>query len=361
MSAPQQASARTWTASATWTSAARLWLLVSAFVAVGTIRSVQVGIPFRDPHGAVLTSRIALTAAVFVGLVALDGLLRNDGRRTLPRVWTTIRERWTAGRITLAWAALLAYHLTYLTYRNLKSWDVLNAPRDAMLTEWDRWLFLGHSPAVLLHDLLGQHAAAWVLTAWYQSFGTLVILSFPAAVVLATRMRDALVGIAASPGSGFWHGDLLPDPLVGALPRRARRLRRPAGHGDPEHPGSLPGAARPPARPPARPRRLRPGLGVRQPARRRHGDDPRAGVVAPASSYHHALAVFLAGTMVATVYLGWHFAVDVLPAWRSPASPGGSRPARWASVAALRSGARPRPEQARAAPPPRTRRERRHR
>ena len=29
-----------------------------------------------------------------------------------------------------------------------------------MLLRWDRWLFFGHSPAVLLHDLLGQDVAA---------------------------------------------------------------------------------------------------------------------------------------------------------------------------------------------------------
>lgn len=31
------------------------------------------------------------------------------------------RSRWTPGRIALARAALLAYHLTYFTYHNLKS------------------------------------------------------------------------------------------------------------------------------------------------------------------------------------------------------------------------------------------------
>jgi len=323
---------------------------VSAFVAVGTIRSVQVGIPFRDPNGALLTSRIALTAAAFVGLVVLDGLLRNDGRRTLPRVWTTIRERWTAGRIALAWTALLAYHLTYLTYRNLKSWDVLNVPRDAMLTEWDRWLFLGHSPAVLLHDLLGQSAAPWVLTAWYESFGTLVILSFPAAVVLATRMRDALVGIAAFvwvwilgtatyyliPSLGPFHaepGDFAGLPHMVIQSNQARYLAQR------DHLLAHP-----------------------------HAPDAFAQVSAFASlhvgvtatilglAWWHrrrrtaiALAVFLAGTMVATVYLGWHFAVDVpaglaiasLAWWLAPRTVGvRGRPP---------SGARPHPEQARSA------------
>jgi hypothetical protein len=50
---------------------------------------------------------------------------------------------------------------------------------------------------VLLHDLLGQHVAAWVLMGWYEAFGTLVVVAFPAAVVLAGRVRDAYAGIAA--------------------------------------------------------------------------------------------------------------------------------------------------------------------
>src|SRR4029079_1404505 len=73
----------------------------------------------------------------------------------------------------------------------------LRAPHDGLLSSWDRWLFLGHSPAVLLHDVLGQHAAAWVLSAWYGAFPNLVLVAFPAAVVLAPRMRDAYAAIAA--------------------------------------------------------------------------------------------------------------------------------------------------------------------
>ena len=66
-----------------------------------------------------------------------------------------------------------------------------------MLLQWHRWLFLGHSPAVLLHDLLGQHVAAWVLMVWYKTFPTLVVVAFPAAVVLSRQMRDAFVFIAS--------------------------------------------------------------------------------------------------------------------------------------------------------------------
>lgn len=294
-----------------WWSAARLWVVVVGFIAVGVARSVQVGIPFRDPRG-VLTSRVALTVAVFLGLVVLDGLIRAGRPRTVRRLWSTMRERWTVRRVALAWAALLAYHLTYFTYRNLKSWDVLNAPRDTMLTAWDRWLFLGHSPAALLHDLLGQQAAAWVLMAWYQAFGTLVILAFPAAVVLSTRIRDAFVGIAAFvwvwilgtatyyliPSLGpFWSepGDFAALPHTVIQDNQARYLAQR------EHLLAHPQAGDAFAQVSAF-ASLHVGvtatiLGLAWWHRRR-----RTAI---------ALAVFLAGTMVATVYLGWHFAVDV--------------------------------------------------
>ena len=122
----------------------------AGFVGIAIARSVQVGIPFRDPGGAFLVSRVLLTLWIFLGLLVLDGLIRTGRPWNVRRVWATLRRRWPLGRLALAWAALLAYNLTYFIYHNLKSWDVFNSPRDAMLTDWDRWLFLGHTPAVLL-------------------------------------------------------------------------------------------------------------------------------------------------------------------------------------------------------------------
>ena len=60
---------------------------------------------------------------------------------------------------------------------------------------WDRWLFFGHSPAVLLHDLLGQHWAAWGLAYWYETFGTLVLFAVVAPVVFVDRIRDGYVAM----------------------------------------------------------------------------------------------------------------------------------------------------------------------
>jgi hypothetical protein len=295
-----------------WRRAARLWAVVAVFIGIGIARSVQVGIPFRDPHGAYLLTRVGLTAAIFAGLVVLDGFVRCGHPRSVRSTLLAVRSRWTPRRLALAWSALLAYHLTYFTYHNLKSWDVFNAPRDTMLTEWDRWLFFGHSPAVLLHDLLGQHIAAWVLMVWYETFPTLVVVAFPAAVALAPRMRDAYVGIAAFvwvwilgtasyyaiPSLGPFHeapGDFAGLPHMPILDTQAQYLAQ------------------------------RNDL-LAYP----HSADAFAQISAFASlhvavtaailglAWWHRLrrttavmAVFLAGTSVATVYLGWHFVVDI--------------------------------------------------
>jgi uncharacterized membrane protein YhaH (DUF805 family) len=298
---------------ASWLTAARLWLVVLCFVGVGLVRSSQVGIPFRDPHGAFLLTRIALTAAVAAGLVALDALVRAGRPVEVRRVLGAVRERWTRRRTALAVAALLAYHLTYVTYHNLKSWNSFNRPRDQMLLDWDRWLFFGHSPAVLLHDLLGQHAAAWVLMVWYETFPTLVVVALPAAVVLARRLRDAYASVAALvwvwilgtasyyaiPSLGPFHAapqefaglphTMIQDTQAHYLAERADLLAHPAAAGAFAQVAAFASLH----------------VGV-------------TAVILGIAWWHRlrrttiVLTVFLAGTLVATVYLGWHFAVDDL-------------------------------------------------
>ena len=95
-------------------------------------------------------------------------------------------------------AALVAYQVVYLCYRNLKSWDVFRAPQDDMLLRWDRWLFFGHSPAVLLHDLLGEDLAARLLTDLYESFSTLVTIALVAALAFTPTVRSAYVFVVSA-------------------------------------------------------------------------------------------------------------------------------------------------------------------
>ena len=292
----------------------RLWVVVLVFGAVTLVRSAQVGIPLRDPHGAILLSRVAISAVLFGVLALVDATRRTpDGRRTVSSVFETLRARWSPRRLMQAASALLAYHLVYFSYHNLKSWDVLNPPRDSMLLGWDRWLFLGHDPAVLLHHALGTHAAAYVLMVFYEAFSSLVTVSFVAAVVLADEVRDGAVLIAslvsvwilgvasyyAIPSLGPFHSatgafsalphTMIQDTQARYLAQRADLLAHPHA----------------------------PHAFAQVSAFASLHVAVTATLVLMAAHYGLrrttvALSVYLAVVMVATVYLGWHFAVDVL-------------------------------------------------
>ncbi|MGZ6753741.1 MAG: phosphatase PAP2 family protein [Nocardioides sp.] len=291
---------------------ARLWLVVIAFAAVTAFRSWQVGIPVRDPHGEILRSRIAISAGLVLGLALLDAV-RRAPTRSLRDVRATLVARWSWRRAGLVAAALAAYHAVYFCYHNLKSWDSFLTVRDAGLAAVDRALFLGHSPASLLHDLLGQHVAAYVLVVVYESFPTLVTIAFVAGVVLTDRVRDGAFFIASMvwvwilgvgtyylvPSLGPFHQSPqdfagLPHTMVTTtqatyMAQRAELLAHP---GLPDSFAQVSAFAS-----------LHVGvttvilLMVRAYGMRRAT---------------RAMTVFLAGTIVATVYLGWHFAVDDL-------------------------------------------------
>ena len=178
----------------------RLWIVTICFVAVAVARSWMVGIPIKDPGGEFFVTRVGLTLALFGAFVAVQAGIRTPrGERAARSLWSSARRRWPVRRLATAWACLLAYHVVYFSYHNLKSWDVLNAPRDHDLTRVDQWLFLGHSPAVLLHDLLGHGVAAYALLLVYESFPTLVVLVV-AGSVFTRRLCDGLTVL----GSLVW-------------------------------------------------------------------------------------------------------------------------------------------------------------
>jgi membrane-associated phospholipid phosphatase len=290
----------------------RVWLVVGLFAAVTLVESARVGIALRDPHGSILRGRVALSLVLFVALAVVDAVVRAGRRgRTVQGVLEVLQRRWPRERLVLALGALAAYHLVYFCYHNLKSWDVLNRNQDHMLGRWDHSLFLGHSPAVLLHEVLGQHVAAYVLMAVYESFSTLVSVSVVAAVVLVDRIRDGYVFIA----SALWVwilgvGSYYLIPSLGPFHSA---------------PGDFAGL----------PHTMIQDTQARYLAQRAHllahpqASDSFAQISAFASlhvavtclillmaRYYRlrrtslALLVFLLLTMVATVYLGWHFAVD---------------------------------------------------
>ena len=293
---------------------APMWTLVALFAVVTAFGSHHFGVPVRDPQGAWFLRRVALSLGLFVLLTLVDA-----GVRARRRGWTfrsaleVLRGRWTRGRLTLAVTGLLAYHVVYLCYHNLKSWNVFNEPRDDLLHRWDRGLFLGHSPAVLLHDLLGQHVAAYVLTLIYVSFSSVLSVAFVAALVFPERIREGYVFIASA--MWVWILGVGAYYLIPSL--------GPFSYSPEEFAGLA--------------RTMTQDTQARYLAQRAHllaepqAHDATAQIAAFASLHvaimlmillmvryyglrraTQAMTIYVAGTVVATVYLGWHFAVDIV-------------------------------------------------
>lgn len=292
----------------------RIWLVVAAFAAMTVARSIQIGIPLRDPHHSILVSRLGVSVALFVALSLVDAAWRT-GRPgwSVSRMLVVLRERWSRRRLPLAFSALLAYHLIYFCYHNLKSFNSFNQPRDTMLLQWDRWLLLGHSPAVVLQHLLGVHLAAYVLMVVYESFSALLELGVVGSLVFAERIRSGCVFIAS--GICIWIlgvGSYYLIPSLGPF------------HSAPQEFAALPHT------------RIQDTQARYMDQRANLLAHPQAhdafAQVAAFASLHVALtmllllmaryyrlrrttwflALWLPATMVATLYVGWHFAVDDL-------------------------------------------------
>ena len=177
----------------------RLWAVIVLFSAVVLARSAAVGVPIRDPDGQMFRDRL-LKALAFLVIIALaEAVVRSRRRWWRPgTVFRKLRERWTTQRILLIGTGLVGYHVVYFGYRNLKSWNAFNPLRDDDLLDFDKALFLGHSPAVLLHGLFGEAAAADFFSFVYRSFTYVIVLSLVGSLALIPSVRRAYVFLCAA-------------------------------------------------------------------------------------------------------------------------------------------------------------------
>ena len=162
--------------------------------------AIWLGLPLRDPDGVAGPSYIRLPGIVLLALAA--DIVPRAWYRT-PRMinfFTTarqiIRERWSWERLRLVVIGLGCFYLSYVAYRNIKSFlpFVNGAEFDDFLSSLDRTLLFGHRPAVVLHDILGTGVAAHALSTVYVFYLFFVPLSLAAALVWSTDIYK-----------GFWY------------------------------------------------------------------------------------------------------------------------------------------------------------
>lgn len=178
-----------------------MWGVVAVFGLITILWSQHVDIPLRDPHGKMFAKKLLGAVWFFAILAAADIAIRWwRGGHTWAAARDVVRRRLAPTRLVLVASALVAYHLIYIFYRNLKSWDALRAPQDDWMLRFDRALFGGHSPASLLHDLLGTDTAAHPLAFFYKIFTYVCTFAIVGCLAFLGDLRKAHVMVLA----GMW-------------------------------------------------------------------------------------------------------------------------------------------------------------
>ncbi|MBG6192321.1 membrane-associated phospholipid phosphatase [Arthrobacter sp. CAN_A212] len=164
-------------------------ITTASFMLLMVVTAAINGLPVRDPDGFLGPSYVRLPLIVVLVMVAdvvprvLAG--RPDVRDLLRTTGTILKSRWTMPRLAAITAGLASFYLSYVAYRNLKSFLPFLRDRltDSMLVDTDRWFTGGGNPSDILHELLGTSFTAEFLSVVYVSFLIFVPLSLAVAMV----------------------------------------------------------------------------------------------------------------------------------------------------------------------------------
>ena len=158
--------------------------------------AVQYHLPMRDPDN-LIPGYIRFPGIVLLA-IAIDVLprvlWRTRGRLATWRThWREVTQtRWPASHLWFALTGAAAWYLCYAAFRNLKSMAPFINRRswDERFAQLDRFLFFGHDPATAMHNTLGTGWAAHVFSSVYIVWIALVPVSIAIALVW-TRARSA--------------------------------------------------------------------------------------------------------------------------------------------------------------------------
>ncbi len=149
-----------------------------------------------DPEGSFLGPSWLRLPLILMGALLLDLLPRVvwQARLKPSRIPVVVRDRlrthWHRERVTLVALGLVSFYVTYVCYRNLKSFlpDVVGTTYDREMHLLDRALFFGHEPGVVLHEVLGMDLTAHVLSYIYLWFIPMVPLGVCAWLVWSRNL-----------------------------------------------------------------------------------------------------------------------------------------------------------------------------
>lgn len=172
-------------------------VLAVATVVVSSIESL----PIRDPDGVVVPAYIQIPAIIgFAWLLDVVpraiGRSRHDWSHFRSTFVTVVRERWNRRHTVFALSGLATWYVCYAAFRNLKSYVPFVNGRiwDDQLEKIDRALWLGHDPGNVMHSLFGTSVAAEFFSFIYVSWIVLV----PASIAIALIFTR-------NPAAGSWY------------------------------------------------------------------------------------------------------------------------------------------------------------
>ncbi|MGH3367222.1 MAG: phosphatase PAP2 family protein [Nocardioidaceae bacterium] len=155
-------------------------------------------LPLRDPDGEFAPSWVRLpflVAICFLADVLPRGIYRAGGLSGVTaHAREVIRERWTPERLALIVVGLGSFYLTYVGYRNLKSflpW-IREHTYDGALGALDLWLTQGYEPADIMQAIFGTGIAAHVLSVCYVGYLVFVPVSLAAWLVWSRNIAGGL-------------------------------------------------------------------------------------------------------------------------------------------------------------------------
>lgn len=167
------------------------------FFAITMATAEHIGHPVRDPERS-FGHRLVFPVSLLLAFLFVDVLVRvvlqhrnqerSNWRTSVRRV---MAERWQLRHFMIVMTGFVSFHITYLGYRNLKSFLPFIRPDtmfDEPLMEFDRWLLFGNAPIGVLHDLLGTNVAAHVLSTVYLVYLVFVPVSVAAALMWTSNI-----------------------------------------------------------------------------------------------------------------------------------------------------------------------------
>lgn len=174
----------------------RFAVLLSVLLAVAAVVvATAYHLPLRDPDGVSVPTYVRLPLillATFLADIIPPAVVRARSPRAFPGVLRdVVRERWPRNHVRFALVGLGAWYLTYVAFRNLKSYVpfVNRNLYDDTLARLDRLLTLGKDPAAVMHDVFGTGAAAHFFSFVYVAWIVLVPASLVVALVWSRNVR----------------------------------------------------------------------------------------------------------------------------------------------------------------------------